>query len=74
MSATLGFLKKGSGQKYIKNRPYTANCPKRVRTSTWEGFVMVLPLIAFQIVPPFSIQSIQRNTLTLEPKFQKKCE
>lgn len=25
------FLKKGSGAKYIKNRPYTANCPKRVR-------------------------------------------
>lgn len=31
MSATSSFLRKGSGQKYIKNRPYTANCPKRVR-------------------------------------------
>jgi hypothetical protein len=32
MSATSSFLKKGSGEKYIKNRPYTANCAKRVRS------------------------------------------
>jgi hypothetical protein len=30
MSATSNFLKKGSGAKYIINRPYTANCAKRV--------------------------------------------
>lgn len=30
MSASAGYLKKGSGVVYIKNRPYTANSARRV--------------------------------------------
>jgi hypothetical protein len=47
MSATSNFLKKGSGAKYIINRPYTANCAKRVAnfylsTKSIHGILFVL--------------------------------
>lgn len=74
MSAATSFLKKGSGAKYIKNRPYTANYAKRVSRASKVVSEFSVIRFTFQIVPPFSIQSLQKNTLTLEPKFQKKCE
>lgn len=50
MSATSGFLKKGSGEKYIKNRPYTANCAKRVREKTSKWFVTFLEANYFTVL------------------------
>lgn len=42
MSATsCAFMKKGSGAKYIKNRPYTANCAKRV-SIVIDGYLKLL--------------------------------
>lgn len=76
--STSAYLKKGSGMKYIKNRPYTANSYKRVSKykMLMTEFLWIIKIdfsIFLQVVPPFSIQTLQRNTITMEPHFPKTC-
>lgn len=71
MSASAGYLKKGSGAKYIKNRPYTANSAKRVNLDLDEKVKNLIKYFIFRLFHLFQFNHCRRTLLYLSPVFHE---